>query len=141
MGFLGIESESRKNHTAHLRIIQVLVISSLLLVVRLLVLDQITLQRRHLGLVEERGFGAAPQVPHVIERHLLTLGPVATEIGLPGQAVQFVQQTPSGIGFSVHDDCFELPFVGHRNRSVVHQVRIDDQVHTTLRKEQPDMFL
>ena len=68
-------------------------------------------------------------------------GPIATEIGLPGQAVQFVQQAPSGIGFSVHDDCFELPFVGHRNRSVVHQVRIDDQIHTALRKEQPDMFL
>ena len=58
---------------AHLLVVTQLKVVAFLLLVRFLVLKEITLEGSHLGLVEEYGVAAAPEIQEVIYRKVLVI--------------------------------------------------------------------
>ena len=134
-----VDAELLKDFVANVLAVAKSVVCTFLLLVQLLVGDEITLERSHLVLVEQRRVWTAPQVPQIVERKTRRVVVIVEECSAH-QLVNPVEQSLPGKLLT--EDCHLLErAVGiQRNRGMEKQIVVAHKIHASLGHETADML-
>ena len=117
------------------------VVISLALFMQRLVGYEVTLESRHLILVERRSVRPAPHIPHIVQRKVLLFGTILVKVGGTDKLVGLLQQLMPPVLFLADAYVLEASVLIQRHGRMIQQVAVAHQIHTAVSKQAAHVLL
>ena len=138
VALFGVEPEQRKQRSANLFFLRVLIVGVILFTLQGLVIQKIPFKKRHFIFAVKRRARAAPQVPKNVCGRLLLLAR-QKEICFVGRFIQLVKQRFAAVMRVFDADVLQLSVVGKGNTAVEQQIAVGHLIHGTVGIQKADM--
>ena len=128
LAVLGIRAEFRQDPFGGLLLLDPLVVGILFFLAGGIVGNKVSLKGCDLVFAAQRGMGAAPQVPHQIQRVFAFFRMAGRVGGDPDNVVILIQHGTAGILFAVDGGLMKSTVLIHRDTAMIEQIAVVDLI-------------